>query len=217
MPAMADSMESASGLQEGIPRMEEKAAGWATPAVIGLIAFAAVTILFGLTELPHPYCVGFWTAGACFTGTPSLLAGFGEIVGGLILGIIGLVSLRKGNLFAGSAFLAYAAFFFAFSVTGTYLGGYGAAAIAIIWVLISLTFLINSLKHGWIVFIMFLLLTVQFILLAVLWWQTGAANKVAASEHWAIGGEIILAGLVMWYLATADLTNWNYGRKLLPT
>ncbi len=225
MPAMAESMESASGMQEGIPRTEDKPAGWATPAVIGLIVLSAVTILFGLSELPHPYCVSFWL-GTCFTSAPALigagvftgsaLAGLAGIVGGVFLGIIGFLSLRRGNLFAGSAFLAFAGFFLIYNLAA-YSTGYAGAALALIWVLVSLTFLINSLKHGWIVFIMFLLVTVQYILLTIFWWQMGAASKVSTSEHWAIGIEIILAGAVMWYLATANLTNWNYGRKLLPT
>jgi uncharacterized protein len=216
MPAMAESMEAASGMQEGSPKTEERPGWWATPAVVGLLAFAAVTILFGLSELPKPYCTGFWTS-TCFNSDPLAVMAVGLIFGGFVLAVMGLISLRKGNLFAGSAFVSYGGFWFAYAFAILFgVAGYGFAGFTFVWVLISLTFLINSLKHGWMVFVLFLLLAVQFILMTVFAWQLGAGNSVATGEHWAIGGEIILTGIVMWYVATADLTNWNYGRRLLP-
>ncbi len=214
---MAESMESARGLQEGPPRVEEKPGWWATPAVVALFGFGAATLLFGLSQLPPPYCTGFYTGASCGGGS-SIVFSVAFFFGGIAQAVAGLIALRKGNLFGGSAFATYGAFWVIFSTLNYSggAGGYGLAAFAFIFLLISLSFLINSMKHGWGIFVVFLLLFVEFILLTVLWWQLGAGNSISSGEHWAIGGEIILTGIAMWYVATADLTNWNHGRKLLP-
>jgi len=36
------------------------------------------------------------------------------------------------------------------------------------------------------------------------------------ADNWAVGGVIIVTGIMAWYVATAILTNWNYGRRVLP-
>src|SRR6202023_3274530 len=66
---------------------------WANPAVVGLMGFGLTTMATGLHN------VGFWSAGPtlalaiCFGGTAQFIAG--------------IVDLRKGSIFGGSAFLCY--------------------------------------------------------------------------------------------------------------
>jgi succinate-acetate transporter protein len=133
--------------------------------------------------------------------------------------------LRKGNMFAGTAFVGYGMFWLAFNneVTGYVFpgapgvtGGYDIAAFTFVWFLFTLAFLINAPKHGWGITAVFLLLTIAFILLTVQWWQVGAGNPLSMNNYKIVGGEIIATGLAAVYVAYADLTNWNYGRKLLP-
>jgi uncharacterized protein len=213
-------METARGMQEGPPRPEDKPEWWASPGVIGLMGFGLTTMMAGLSQLPRPYVNGFANNWAVF--------GLAFAFGGLAQLIAGFIALRKGNLFAGSAFVGYGAFWLAFyfllnAAGGTGLitppvtvGYYAISAFAFLWMMFTLSFLINSMKHGWGIFFVFLFLFVSFILLVVQFWQLGGGHTISTGESWAVGGMIILTGLTAWYVATADLTNWNYGRKVLP-
>lgn len=215
-------MEMAKGMQEAPPRVEEKPEWWATPAVIGLMGFGLTTILAGLSNLPKPYVNGFAANWVVF--------GMAMAFGGLVQLIAGVIGLRKGNLFAGSAFVGYGAFWIAFTLMlnsswtpGALLtpanpvGFYGIAAFAFVWFMFTLTFLINSMKHGWGIFFVFLFLTIAFLLLTAQFWQLGGGHTLSKGFSWAVGSEIVLTGLTAWWVATADLTNWNYGRKVLPS
>ncbi len=215
-------MESAKGMEEAPPKLEEKPEWWASPAVVGLMGFGTTTMIAGLTNLPTPYSAGFSGNWVVF--------GMAIAFGGITQLIAGLIALRKGNMFAGSAFMGYGAFWLAFTLmlvtfnsTGIYGAGapilYGIAGFAFIWMMFTFAFLINSPKHGWGIFGVFLFLFIAFILLTVKFYSlaSGATTFAPdASANWAVGGEIILTGFLAWYCATADLTNWNYGRKVLP-
>jgi len=213
-------METARGMQEAPPRTEEKPEWWASPAVIGLMGFGLTTIIAGISNLPKPYVNGF--------GANWVVFGMAIFFGGLVQLIAGAIGLRKGNLFAGSAFMGYGAFWLAFFFMLTFSAAaysglpantaswYGISAFAFVWTLFTLTFLINSMKHGWGIFFVFLFLFISFILLTVKFWMFGASDVVSTAQNWVTGGMIILTGLTAWLVATADLTNWNYGRRVIP-
>ena len=213
---------------EAPPRVEEKPEWWGTPAVVGLMGFGTTTMIAGLSNLPAPYSNGF--AGNW------VVYGMALAFGGTAQFAAGLVALRKGNVFAGSAFIGYGAFWIAFTLMLTQFVGqsgisatnpvpifYGVSGFAFIWMLFTLTFLINAPKHGMVLTGVFFFLTIAFLLLVIKFWQI--ASNIAATptytiptaEAWVVGGWIFFTGLLAWYLATADLTNWNYGRKVLPT
>jgi len=215
-------------MEEAPPKMEEKPEWWASPAVVGLMGFGTTTMIAGLSNLPTPY-------GAGFAGN-WVVYGMALAFGGTAQFAAGLIALRKGNMFAGSAFMGYGAFWLAFTLMLTvYVTPtnpaflYGVAGFAAIWTLFTFTFLINAPKHGWGITAVFVLLTIAFILLTVKFYSlasnlAGCTDAVDlcgpfannASANWLVGGVIILTGLMAWYVATADLTNWNYGRKVLP-
>lgn len=202
--------------------MEEKPEWWASPATVGLMGFGTTTMLAGLGFLPKPY-------GGDFIGTWTVL-GMALFFGGIAQFLAGIISLRKGNMFAGSAFVGYGAFWLSLtflltsgpSTVGGILGAglganlYGVSGYMFIWMLFTVTFLINSMKHGWGIFFVFLFLTVAFILLGIYFFMLGGGHVPSNGQDWATGGVTILTGLTAWYVATADLTNWNYGRKVLP-
>jgi uncharacterized protein len=221
MPDAAESMETARGMEEAPPKVEEKPEWWASPAVVGLMGFGTTTMIAGLSNLPQPYVNGFAGNWVVF--------GMAAAFGGIAQLIAGLIALRKGNMFAGSAFMGYGAFWLAFTlmlnvfVTPVASSGsviyYGVAGFAFIWMLFTFTFLINSPKHGWGIFMVFLFLFIAFLLLTVKFYSIAAGQTTFTGDNaanWAVGGEIIFDGFVAWYVATADLTNWNYGRKVLP-
>ncbi len=231
MPASGETMETATGMREAPPKVEEKPEWWASPAVVGLMGFGTTTMIAGLSNLPYPYVMGFWQNWVVF--------GMALFFGGLAQLIAGLIALRKGNMFAGSAFVGYGAFWLAFTymltqflpISGSagYFGGptgafWGVAGFAFIWMMFTFTFLINAPKHGWGIFMVFLFLFIAFLLLVVKFASIAMGQTTfivdathSGSANWAVGGEIIFTGFIAWYVATADLTNWNYGRKVLPS
>jgi uncharacterized protein len=204
------SMETAHGMQEAPPKVEEKPEWWASPATLGLMGFGTTTMLAGLQN-------GGWI------GSGTLLA-MAMFFGGVCQIIAGIIALRKGNMFAGTAFTGYGAFWLAFNTfltqyapldTGTSIG-YDVAAFTAMWTLFTFAFMINAPKHGWGITGVFVLLFIAFILLTVQWWDVGAANPLSTGNMKIIGGEIIATGLLAWFVGTADLTNWNYGRRIIP-
>ncbi len=202
--------------------MEEKPEWWASPAVVGLMGFGTTTMIAGLTNLPTPYSAGFGPT------TNWVVYGMALAFGGTAQFVAGLIALRKGNMFAGSAFMGYGAFWWAFTLMlTTFVNGagtstpvfYGVAGFSFIWMMFTFAFLINSPKHGWGIFMVFLFLFIAFLLLTVKFYSLAAGQSTFlpdGSANWAVGGEILFDGFVAWYVAMADLTNWNYGRKMLP-
>jgi uncharacterized protein len=236
MPATGETMETAHGMQEAPPMKEEKPEWWASPATLGLMGFATTTILAGLSNLPAPVGAGFGDS-ANGVGSNWTVYGMAIAFGGIAQLLAGIIALRKGNMFAGSAFVGYGSFWIAFTlmlnnyVGGSGIGGaanpwvgfYGVAGFAFVWMLFTFAFLINAPKHGWGITAVFFLLWIAFILLTVKFYQFGGTSitsttgpSISSGESWAIGVEIILTGVMAFYVAMADLTNWNYGRKILP-
>ncbi len=209
MPATA-TMETAHGLTEAPPRVEEKPEWWASPATLGLMGFGTTTILAGLND-------GGWIQWGSLLSMAIFFGGGAQVIAGII-------ALRKGNMFAGTAFVGYGMFWLAFNnLVVNYVfasgptGAYDIAAFTFVWFVFTLAFLINAPKHGWGITAVFLLLTIAFILLTVQWWQAGASPPgFSKGDLQGVGVEIILTGLMAVYVGYADLTNWNYGRKILP-
>lgn len=182
--------------------------------VAGLLGMGVTLLLVGLSLLPKPYgngFVGFWAA------VPT--AG---IFGGVILILLGLIGLWKSHLFWGSAFIAYGAFFSIWSGTITRLATltqvqfYGLAGFTFVFMLMTLTFLLSSPKHGWLTVGLFGFFFLSTIMWLVTYWMTAAGNSISTGQMWATAAITILTGLIAWYMATATLTNWTYGKKYLP-
>ena len=174
---------------------------WANPAVVGLMGFATTTMATGLHN------VGYWGAGP----TLAMAIAFG----GTAQFIAGIVDLRKGSIFGGSAFMAYGAFWWSLFVldyvlpkTGISTGPNELLGYFLMWSLFTLSFFVASLKVGRHLAGLFGLLLLAFLLLDGV--TIGKVPAVVA------GWEIFVTGLVAWYIATAILVNGVYGRKVLP-
>jgi hypothetical protein len=184
---------------------------WANPAVIGLMGFGATTMMTGLLN----------TGKLGMSFDPVL--GLALIFGGMAQFIAGFVALNKGEIFSGSAFVAYGAFwmslFFMLTYIPTIFSGTpkpnDIQAYWVIWTLITVSFVINAPKHGLGVTATFILLTLAFLLLDVNQYMVSGGNG-SANFQVAMGWEIFLTGLVAWLTATAVVTNANYGKRIIP-
>lgn len=195
-----------------VPAPEAKpAADWANPAVLALMGFGVTTMVTGLAS----------TGNLRVDFNPIL--GLALVFGGMAQLIGGFVALRKGEMFAGSAFVAYGSFWMSLfamltilpSMFATKLLGNDLLAFYVMWTLITVTFTINAPKHGLGVSATFVLLTIAFLLLDVHEWMA-AGGTTNTNYNLVMGWEIFLTGLVAWLTATAVLTNANYGRRLIP-
>ena len=108
---------------------------WANPAVVGLMGFGTTTMATGLHN------VGYWGAGP----TLALAIAFG----GTAQFIAGIVDLRKGSIFGGSAFMSYGAFWWSLFVllyvqpkTGIPAGHPEEFGFFLMWTLFTLAFCI---------------------------------------------------------------------------
>ncbi len=135
------------------------------------------------------------------------------IWGGTAQFLAGFVALKKGNIFAGSAFTGFGSFWIALFLLLTVVGGPAASndilVFWFVWTLFTFTFLINAWKHGPGIFAVFLLLFVAFLLLDAV-----AAGMTSIQS--AAGYEIFIDGLVAWYVATGIEVEAHYGKKILP-
>lgn len=187
--------------------------GWANPAVIGLMGFGLTTMV-----------TGWFNTGNLDVGA-SVVLSLALVFGGAAQLFAGLIAMRKGELFAGSAFIGYGSFWMAVFALLVVVPSFGVAASPhdllafwVLWTLFTVSFTINAPKHGLGITMVFVLLIVAFVLLDL--HEAMVAYSVSAdtikSYSIAMGWEIWLTGLVAWLVATATLTNTNYGRKIIP-
>jgi uncharacterized protein len=185
------------GVKDGVKDKE----WWANPAVVGLMGFGLTTMATGLHN------VGFWSAGPtlalaiCFGGTAQFIAG--------------IVDLRKGSIFGGSAFMSYGAFWWSLFVllyvqpkTGIPAGHPEELGFFLMWTLFTLAFCVAVQGVGKFLAALFWLLLLAFLLLDGM-----VIGKVPPP---VAGWEIFVTGLVAWYIAMATLANTVYRRKVLP-
>ncbi len=174
---------------------------WANPSVIGLMGFSLTTIVTGLAH-------------AVDSGAGPAVA-LAVAFGGLAQFVAGWIDLRKGSIFGGSAFVSYGAFWLAFSflnwvapTMGVAISAGGKLAFFGAWTLFTLSFCLAVLKVGKFLSVLFWLLLLAFVLL-------DAVILGIFPENIA-GWEIVITGLVAWYIATATLVNTTHGKQVLP-
>lgn len=183
---------------------------WANPAIVGLMGFATTTMATGLHH------VGFWGAGP----TLALALAFG----GTAQFVAGLIAMRKGELFPGSAFTSYGAFWWAVFVMLFVLPAGGVEVTAIqeagfflMWTLFTGMFAIAVVPHGRYLTALFWLLFLAFALLTVYTYGLGTGLfESGATVQTLMGVEILVVGLLAWYIAGAELVNAEYDRDVLP-
>jgi uncharacterized protein len=178
----------------------------ADPAPLGLAGFAMTTMALSLWNANiYPAAVSAALALAlAYGGAAQLLAGMWEF--------------RRGNTFAATAFSSYGAFWISFwylsvhilpsarlvdvpVIVGSFLVG---------WTLFTFYMMIAALRVSGAVLLVFILLTIAFVLLTI-----GNYRTNATAIHW--GGYVGLAtAAAAWYASFAGVTNSTFGRSVIP-
>jgi uncharacterized protein len=179
----------------------------ADPGPLGLAAFALTTFVLSMInsglvdKTAEPVVLGLALA---YGGTAQLLAGMWEF--------------RKGNTFGATAFSSYGAFwisfwafvtFFAKDVPTTEVGA-AVGLYLIAWGIFTGYMFIASLRTTGAIALVFILLTVTFLLL-------GFGNAQANDNIIKLGGYVGLAtAIAAWYASFAGVTNSTFGRVVMP-
>ncbi len=187
----------------------------ADPGPLGLAAFATTTFMLSVIN-----------AGLVGGGAGSFPAVFGLMLafGGLGQLIAGIWEFRNSNTFGALAFTSYGGFWISFYLLAH--SGLGAVPKTEIfsliglflyaWTIFTVFMLIASLRTTGVVAVVFLLLTITFLLLAI-------GNSALAGGTAATNGTIKLGGwlgivtaLAAFYGSGAGVINSTWGKTVLP-
>ena len=197
------------------PAPAAPAASWtpANPAPLGLAGFAATTFMLSMINanlVSHTALAGALAIAIAYGGIAQLIAGIWEF--------------RTGNTFGAVAFTSYGAFWISFyflvafvlalvpareinAVIGLYLWT---------WTIFTVLMFFASLRTTGAVALVFLLLSITFILLAI---GNSALVGTTATTNGTIklGGWVGLAtAIAAWYTAIAAVMSSTFGRDVLP-
>jgi succinate-acetate transporter protein len=195
-------------------------AGWtpADPGPLGLAAFAGTTFVLSMVNTGLVGSQHFPGGGLL-----PLVAGLALAYGGVAQLVAGIWEFRTGNTFGAVAFCSFGAFWISFyfvvhaagSVLPTELFS-GLGLYLWMWGIFTAYMFIASLRTTGAVALVFLLLTITFIIL-------GIGNSSLAGTHSAINGTIKLGGWVglatavaAWYASLAAVVNSTFGRTIAP-
>jgi uncharacterized protein len=185
-----------------------RAGSWspADPGPLGLAAFAMTTFVLSM----------FNSNLVDSKGLPVVL-GLALAYGGIVQLLAGMWEFRTGNTFGAVAFCSFGAFwisfwalnvFYAKGITGNV--GHAVGVYLWAWAIFTAYMTIAALRVSGAVLLVFVLLTVTFILLAI-----GASGAHETLTHW--GGYLGLAtAAAAWYASAAAVTNSTFGRTVMP-
>src|SRR5580704_14481384 len=184
------------------------ASSWspANPAPLGLAAFAMTTFVLSM------YNANLVNE----KGVPVVL-GLALAYGGIVQLLAGMWEFRTGNTFGAVAFCSFGAFwisfwalqvFYAKSIGGNV--GHSVGLFLWAWAIFTAYMTVAALRVSGAVLLVFVLLTVTFILLAI-------ANDSGSltTGHWA-GYVGIATAAAAWYASFGAVVNSTFGRTVLP-
>jgi len=182
--------------------------GWkpADPGPLGLGAFAMTTFVLSM----------FNSNLVDDKGLPVVL-GLALAYGGIVQLLAGMWEFRTGNTFGAVAFCSFGAFWISFWAINVFyakqIGGNAGHAIGVYlwaWAIFTAYMTVAALRVSAAVLLVFVLLTVTFVLLAI-----GAVGAHETVTHW--GGYLGLAtAAAAWYASFAAVTNATFGRTVMP-
>jgi succinate-acetate transporter protein len=149
-------------------------------------------------------------------GTPVVL-GLALAYGGIAQVLAGMWEFRTGNTFGAVAFTSFGAFWISFWALNVFYAkhiegnaGHAVGVYLWAWAIFTAYMTLAALRTSGAVLIVFVLLTITFILLAI-----GATGPHASVTHW--GGYIGLAtAAAAWYASAAAVVNSTFGHVVLP-
>jgi uncharacterized protein len=183
----------------------------ANPGPLGLSGFALTTLILSLVNTKI-------IAG----GNVAIVLGLALFYGGLAQLLAGMWEFRSGNTFGATAFSSYGAFWLSFAALfvpafvnpalkpdTTGLGWYLLA-----WGIVTAYLFIASLRTNGATALVFILLTITFVLLAIGKFQ----GQAEGDGFTLIGGWVgILTAIAAWYTSFAGvLASVSGGRNVLP-
>jgi hypothetical protein len=189
---------------------------WAPASVVGLSGFGLTTMLAGVAIASNGPDWGVKNA----VVFPMAMA-----FGGTAQFVAGTIMMRRGEIFPGSAFMAYGAFWWAFTLLLSGLitpalqptGSYDVMWFMIVWAMFTFSFAINAYHHGPALTFVFASLLLAFILLAIDFGLAGGSKTVSSGLWEATGLVTFICGAGAWYAATGILTAAHHGgKKVLP-
>jgi succinate-acetate transporter protein len=179
----------------------------ANPAPLGLAAFALTTFVLSM-----------FNAGLVSAGGEPIVFGLALAYGGLAQVLAGMWEFKTGNTFGATAFTSYGAFWLSFWAFVQFFEksipkadvGHAVGLYLIAWGIFTAYMFIASLRTTGAVALVFLLLTVTFIVLGI--GDSGGNESITK-----LGGWIGLAtALAAWYASFAQVANATFGRDILP-
>jgi succinate-acetate transporter protein len=189
---------------------EERAPGsWsvADPGPLGLAAFALTTFVLSM-----------FNSGLVSDKGEPIVFGLAFAYGGLAQLLAGMWEFRTGNTFGATAFTSYGAFWLSFFVFVTFFAakipeadaGHAVGLYLIAWGIFTAYMFIASLRTTAAIALVFLLLTLTFLVLGI--GDAGGNENITK-----LGGYIGLAtAAAAWYASFAVVTNSTFGRAMLP-
>jgi succinate-acetate transporter protein len=197
-----------------------RSAGWtpADPGPLGLAGFAGTTFVLSMV---NSGLVG--THNVPGGGLLPMVAALAIAYGGVAQLLAGIWEFRTGNTFGAVAFCSFGAFWISFffivqSVaknTGTEVFS-GLGLYLWMWGIFTAYMFIASLRTTGAVALVFLLLTITFIVLGI--GNSALAGGTAATNGTIkLGGYLgILTAIAAWYASFAAVVNSTFGRVVAP-
>jgi succinate-acetate transporter protein len=189
------------------PPSDPAAAAIADPAPLGLAGFALTTFVLSM-----------FNAGLVDNKGLPIVFGLALAYGGGAQFLAGMWEFRKGNTFGATAFSSYGAFwlsywayvaFFAKDVAPANAGS-AVGLYLIAWGIFTGYMWIASFRTTAAVNLVFLLLTITFIVLGI--GEAGGTSGIVK-----LGGWFGLAtAIAAWYASFAGVTNFTFGREIVP-
>ena len=188
--------------------VKNSASALANPGPLGLMGFGATTVLLNLHN-----------AGIIAASSLGMIFAMGIFYGGIAQIIAGIMEFKKGNTFGMTAFISYGMFWIALVAllqfkgmgwTADNVDGKSMAFFLIVWGIFTAFMFVATLKKNRALQFIFGSLTILFALLAI-----GDYTGIAIIKTIA-GYEGLLCGASAIYLASAEILNETYGKKVLP-
>jgi len=179
----------------------------ADPAPLGLAAFALTT-----------FVLSTFNAGLVDAKGEPIVLGLALAYGGVAQLLAGMWEFRKGNTFGATAFSSYGAFWISFWAYVAFFAekipeanrGSAVGLYLIAWGIFTTYMWVASLRTTAAVSLVFLLLAITFFVLGI--GDAGGNDTISK-----LGGWLGLATAVAaWYASFAGVTNFTFGRELLP-
>ena len=174
----------------------------ADPGALGLGAFALTTFVLSMSN------TGIVPSSAAVLGLALFYGGIAQV-------IAGIWELHNRNTFGATAFTSFGAFWLSFwylESTGGNIaaGASGMGTFLLAWAIFTVYMTVAAKKTNGSIFIVFVALSITFILLAL-----GAFTGITAIHQ--LGGWFgILTALLAWYGSFAVVYNATAGRAALP-